>query len=236
MLLLALLVHAHPGGRDAQGRPTDFLGHRMELRVGEGRLELDYVAEVPLRLVTAEAEGADRTYARRRAAELADGLRVHWNGEPLRTEAVEVAQPGKLGDQGFIEFEVRRVATLPASTGTLTVSNGNYPDREGFYATRVEVGADLVVTESSLARAQDGRVRDNTHGAWTRKEEAREVRVALAPAGFWERRAGPGVLPERLRGLERLRAPGWTWAVGVAGVVLVAGLAGWRLRPAIVRA
>lgn len=230
MFLVTALALGHPGAHDPSGRPTDFLGHRLELRLHGDTLDLAYVVEVPLRLVTAEALGADRAFAERHAAQLGDGLRVRWDGVALETGGVPVEEPGRLGDRGFVDFEVRRRATLPARTGVLTVSNGNYPDRDGFYATRVELDGSWVVTESSLARVEGGRLRDNTHGAWTREEASREVRVALAPSAPWERRAGPGVLPERMRGLDRLRAPAWPWALLATTVLAIGGLAWWRTR------
>lgn len=231
MTLWITLALAHPVTAGGPGRPVDFVGQRLDVELGDGRVGLSYLLEVPVRRVTADAGDAGRDYAEARLDELADGLKVRWDGEPLAVERRPVARAARLGEQGFVEFELRLEGALPADAGTLTVENRNLPTDDAFFATYVRVDGDLVVEASSLAAVRDGRLRDNTHGAWTRDEAARELMVAVRPAGPWERRDTPGALPERLAGLDALGPPAWLYpAAGATGLALLAGLAWMRRR------
>lgn len=229
VLLLVMLTAAHPSGHGpgAEASSPAVLGQRVALVIeGEG-VVVDYTAEVPMRRLLQEgpAEVAPGTVA----AGLAAGLHLTWGESPLVVVwAAPTARPGR---GGFYDLGVQGRAALPGRTGRLALRNGNFPDEPGFYATAVTVPGDLVVTASSLARVQDGRVRDNRHGAWVKEESAREPWLELRPARFWEVREAAAPLPERMAGLAVLGPP-WGWIAAAVGALLSAALGAWALRRA----
>ena len=244
--MLCALAVAHPGVHKASAHPTpEILGQRLDVRVdapvsgGNGlQLRVLYSAEVPERRVLSEvamgSQSGEKTYASRRLVELADSVRVRWDGATLPTTNVPVDHAARNGEPGFLEFHVELDAPLPSALGTLEVTNGNFPDEDCFFATSVTVPGNLVVTGTSLARVKDGLLRDSTHGAWTRRDDARELSISLRPAGFWERREGEFTLPERMAGLASLDMPRWVQGAVAAAVVLFGGAvwrgAAWRSR------
>lgn len=229
MLLLLGLALAHPFADHLAPDGTPALGHQLVVSLGEGRLRLEYVAEVPTVVLEEEFGGDDRfeALARERAAELAGGLKARWDGERLPLVEVPLDAPATRGDDGLWWLRVVLEGERPA-TGTLEVVNGNYPDRFAYYYAEVRVPGDRVVSRTSLAEVRDGRVWNNFHGSWGRNPTARELSVTLRRAWPWERRAGEAALPERLAGTNAL-APSTGWRFGAAAL-LVAGAAGvgWR--------
>ncbi|MSP54798.1 MAG: hypothetical protein EXR69_04205 [Myxococcales bacterium] len=240
--LLCALAIAHPGVHEASAHPTPgILGQRLDVHVeksaagtsGSGlRVRVVYSAEVPERRVlaevAAESQNGEKSYASRRLLDLADGVRVRWDGVTLATTSVPVEHAARNGEPGFLEFHVEMEAPLPSAHGTLDVTNGNFPDEDCFFATSVALPGSLVVTGTSLAHVRDGLLRDSTHGAWTRKDAARELSLSLRPAQIWEERDGEHALPDRMAGLSSLAMPRWVQG----GVVVAAALLGgaiWRL-------
>ncbi len=251
--VLCALAAAHPGVHKASAHPApEILGQRLDIAVIDRSIETDcregdssdcgyylevkYTAEVPERRVLSEVAmdaqngGDQKQYAARRLVELAGGLRVRWQGAALALPSVEVEHAARNGEPGFLEFHVLLYGPLPSLGGKLEVQNGNYPDDQCFYATSVSVPGSYVVTQTSLGHVVDGLLRDSTHGAWTKKDEAREFSMTLRPAGYWEERDGDLPLPERMAGLQTLSAPKWVWAAGSTAIALAGGLAFWRLR------
>lgn len=223
-LLFVPLAHAHPATSGVPGATRDVIGQRLEVRLLPAEVEVEYVAEVPQRRVWAEAkaDGAASGWADARLEELAGGLTVLWDGAPLATEAIALEDPARAGENGFVELRVARRAALPDDEGTLSLRNANFPDERCFFATEVEVSGALVVTETSLLRVKDGRLRDNRHGAWVREEAAREPKVTVRRATLFERAEGTSPLPTRMQGIVRDAPPWWVHVLGVLGL---AGLA-----------
>ncbi len=215
-----------PRGAAEPGNRTP--GQRVEVTLEPGRVVVDYYVEIAAIRVYADAkaEGGGADYAERRAEELRTGLRARWDGAdlPLLPEPVEKAARTAEGD--FVEFHVRGAASLPADAGTLRVEMGNFPDEPSYMAASVDVSGELVVTGSDLARASDGHLRENKHGAWRREEAARVATVSIRPARPWERGPG-GSLTERLEGMIPLP---WAWVAGGVAVVLAVGAVAIKLR------
>jgi hypothetical protein len=223
MLLLVPLLHAHPGSTPgASGAVRDTIGHRVELSIGPRSIELHYIAELPERRVLKDARGTP-DYSKELLASLADGVRITWDGATLPSTPLAVAEPAKAGEPGYLDFTIAKQAALPATTGTVGVSIGTYPDEEGFFATSVLLDGILLGEETSLLKVKGGRIRDNWHGAWVKGDDAREPWVKIRPAGWTERLSGPQPLPKRMVGIEPEAMP--TWAYGVLGLGLVA--IGW---------
>lgn len=224
-LALAALALAHPamtGPRGAAEPGNRTPGQRVELTVAPGDLVVDYFVEIAVMRLYAEAraDGGGEDYARQRAEELRTGLRARWDGADLPLEPVAVDAPARTAEAGFVEFHVRGRASLPGTTGTLRVEMGNFPDEPSYMAASVMVAGNLVVTDSNLARASDGRLRENKHGAWRRDEAARVTTLSVRPARPWEV-GEEAVLPERLEAMVRVPLP---WKLGGAlGVALAAG-------------
>jgi hypothetical protein len=218
---------AHPGARGAGGGPARLaIGHRSVVVIDGDTATLDYVCEVPAITLYGEArrEGATSGYVETKLDELASGLHLTWDGAPLALEPVAVAEPAREGEQGFIDLRVTRRATLPGDTGTLALRNGNYPDTDAYFATEVRLSGDVVATKSSLARVQDGRLRDNRHGAWQREESGREPSVAVRPARWYERADGLFPMTERMEGLLQPTLPARI-ALAAAGILGLFALA-----------
>lgn len=204
ILLAVTLALAHPLGAAGAADPNGGMpGQRIELRVADGQLRVDYYAEVAaLRLYKeARAEGASGpTWAMSRAETYRSGLKVRWNGETLPLGPVPVEPAADLKETGYVEFHVAATGTLPGPEGELEVRMDNYPEEACYYAASATVGGDLVVSGTSLARVYEGRLRDNLHGAWRRSDGARVTRLTFRPTRLWESEE-PGPLPERMEGL-----------------------------------
>lgn len=222
MLLLAPLLHAHPGSAPgASGAARDTIGHRIELAVGADDIEVRYIAEVPERRVleAARATGAPG-YGEQLLASLADGVDLTWDGAPLPATAIVVLDGVKGGEQGFLDFTVAWRAALPSPPrGTIGVRNGNFPDVDGFFATSITLDATLLAEETSLLKVKQGRLRDNWHGAWVKDEAAREPWVKIRPAGFLEGASGSLPLPQRMAGLAGNEPP--PWVLGLLALALL---------------
>ncbi len=230
-LALAATALAHPamnGPRGAAEPGNRTPGQRLEVTLSPGHVVVDYYVEIAaIRLYAeAKADGAGTDYADRRAEELRTGLRARWDGLDLPLSPEPVNKTARTAEADFVEFHIRGIAPLPAETGTLRVEMGNFPDEPSYMAASVDVSGELVVTESDLARASDGHLRENKHGAWRREEAARVATVSIRPARLWER--GPdGSLTERIEGM--IPVP-WGWVVGGVGVLVALGSAAIKLR------
>lgn len=235
MLLLAALASSHPfqGGGPGQGEPgMGAIGQRLHVVVDGARIEVAYVAEVPaLRIFKeAKAEGAGSDYATRKIEELRGAVRATWNGAPVPLTPVVVLDPARKGDGDFLEFHATGEGALPSSSGTLVLSNGNFPDEGGYFSTEVKLGAGIVCEESTLVEVRGGTLRNNRHAAWVRDEAARDLRLTLRPAHLWEDATGTGALPVRMAGA--IPRPPWLLPAAVAAPVLLLGalLVARRLR------
>lgn len=225
--LLASVALAHPATAGIGGSAArDTIGQRVALEIGPEAVLVRYLAEVPAKRVYAEAraEGADEGWAARRAQELGDELALTWDGAPLPLEVVPVAEPARAGEAGFVDFRAERRAALPSPAGTLGLRNGNFPDDRCYFAVEARISGDLVVEETSLARVEDGRLRDDRHGAWQQDERARETRIVVRPAGLFERAEGDAPLPERMEGIVKSGPPPWLVAVGAGALLPIAWL------------
>lgn len=228
LLLAASLALAHPLGASGAADPNGGMpGQRIELRVADGALRVDYYAEVAaLRLYKeAKAEGASGpSWAMGRAESYRSGVKARWNGETLGLTAVPVEPAADLKNTGYVEFHIAATAALPAPGGELEVRMDNYPDEPCYYAASAVIGGELVVAGTSLGRVYDGHLRDNLHGAWRRSDAGRVTSLTLRPTRPWENDdAGP--LPERMEGLVDPSA--WMWPARVGAAAILAGLTLW---------
>lgn len=225
-LLLAPPLAAHPGS--ATGAPSayrDYLGHRVELVVGAADATVTYVCELPERRVLEEARDTKGGgYATKLLDALAGEVKLTWNGEALPAARIDVAEPVKPGDGGFLDFAVALRAALPDGAGRIGVRNGNYPGDQGFFATAVTLDGRWMADASSLLKVKKGRLRDNWHGAWVKDETAREPWVDLRPAGLFERASAPAPLPRRMSGVEGDGLPWWAHLAGVLSLLALAWL------------
>jgi len=234
LLVLAASALAHPvmGGPRGAAEPGNRTpGQRVEVTLAPGNVVVDYYVEIAAIRVYADAkaEGGGADYAERRAEELRTGLRARWDGADLPLSPLPVDTSARTAEGDFVEFHVRGAADLPAESGTLRVEMGNFPDEPSYMAASVDVSGELVVTESDLARASDGHLRENKHGAWRREEAARVATVAIRPARPWER--GPdGSLTERLEGMIGFPR-GWMAIAGVMLAIVAMSLSWLRRRP-----
>jgi hypothetical protein len=205
------------------------VGQRTELAVLSDHVIVRYVAEVPRARLYAELfedtrrGGAEDTFVKRRIAEIADGVTVLWDGQPLPSARTDVRESAEAGEPGFLDLVIEKSAALPGQHGTLGLRIANWPDEEGgYFATSVKVGGEFVVTASSLARVLDGRLTDNRHGAWVRDPSAREESVTVRPAGWLERKTGVYPMTERLEGMPGVHPEPWVLGLAVASFVPIA--------------
>lgn len=241
LLLLALL--AHPGAIGAaEAHPERAgIGHRIDLRVAEAApdgsfpLSFEYVAEIPgLRLYQEAAAANDPQYPEHLAASLADTVGLSWNGQSLPLTTDPTGFRAEEGERGFVNLHLRRTGALPGPAGTVQILNRALATDDALYATWVQLPGSLVVVESSLVEVRDGRLRNNHHGAWSRKPTDREPTFTLRAAGLFERREGSFTLAERMAGQEELAAPGWLRpaAAGVGAALVGLGVLLLRRRRA----
>lgn len=219
LLLVASLGPAlgHPGMGGSAADPNGGMpGQRVEVALGPGTVRVDYFVELAaIRLYKeAKAEGAEgSTWAGRRAETLRSGLRVRLDDIELPLHPIAVERSAAMKEGKFVEFHVAAEASLGVERGTLEVRLDNFPDEPCYYAASVDVGGELVIQATDLARVKEGRLRDNKHGAWRRDDAGRIVRLSFRPTRSWESHAR-GPLPDRLEGLVGIDA-----RVSMAGVV-----------------
>lgn len=225
MLLSVLtLLSAHPmsGAAGVMDPAAIPVGQQIEVVLTPEQVELRFMVEVPVARLMAEAKmegGAG--LAQRRLEELWGALRVQWEGEGLSLTRDPVADPTRIGDPGFALFELRGHAALPDDAGTLKISNGAYPDERCYFLTDAHISGRLMVVATDLVDVQAGQVHNNRNGAWRREEEARETKIQVRPASWWEQTHVVEPLPLRVDGtLSLAQLPN----VRIAGGVGLAGL------------
>lgn len=225
-MVLVALAFAHPyvSSGPGKGEPgMGVVGQRLAVVLTPEGVDVHYVAELPAMRVYQEAKamGAGPTYAADKIEELRGAVRVTWNGVSVPLTRVDVDNPARRGDGDFLEFHLAGHGTLQGE-GTLRVSNGNFPDEGCYFDTELSLGPGLVVTDTSLAKVRDGKVRDNKNGAWVRDEAARELTASVRAARPWEDAAGTAPLPQRMAG-----AMAWPRTAIAAGLTALAlGFAG----------
>ncbi len=236
-MLLALTVLAfvlpawsHPYGGDYRkgaGEPGNgVVGQRVTVWLRPTEVELEYVAEVPAARVyrEAKAQNAGKEWSAQYIEALRGNVRVMWEGAPLSLAPAVIDDAARQGEAEFLEFHARGTATV-TTPGTLSVSNGNYPDELSYFANTVHIDGGLVATRTSLLKVVNGRLKDNVHGAWMKLESAREFLVEVRGARAWER-GEEAPLPARLAGM----IPTPRWVYGAPGLVPLVFLAWWWKR------
>lgn len=212
------LASAHPSGANNASNPRGGMpGQRIEVDVRADSVRVDYFVELAgIRMLQeARAAGAEGpTWAARRVEELRPSVRVRWNGSDLALTALVVPEPARMQEEGDVELHLAAEAPLPASAGDLEVRMDNFPDEASFFAASVTVDGELVVTETSLGRVVEGRLRDNQHDVWRRDDRARVTSLSLRPTRLWESSV-TGPLPGRIEGLVPPIVSGWVVAGGI---------------------
>lgn len=230
LLAFAALALAHPYGGDYRkgaGEPgMGVVGQRVTVWVRAREVEVEYIAEVPAARIYREAKeaGGGKEWSAQYIEGVRGNIRASWEGAALPLTPVAVTDAARKGEADFLEFHARGAAAISPS-GTLRISNGNYPDEISYFANTVYLAGDLVATASSLLRVVNGKLKDNVHGAWVKVESAREFSVTIRPAHGWEV-GDEGTLPTRMEGM--LPTPRWVYAA--PGLVPLVFLLWWWKR------
>jgi len=177
----------------AQAHPFDsaLTGQQLTMYVGQGRLRVDYLVEVPARdavrwLVEERRnrpddalEDIESDVISRELSSYADGLRLVVDGESRRWTRLEPPEDSGTGDERFVRFLLALEVPLDGKPHALHVSNGNLPDRATLFFVDVRVDDWIVIDESSLLTPrEEGGLRD-LGGDWRGDEELRELRLAV---------------------------------------------------------
>ena len=204
LLLLSGLGRAHPFG-------SELYGHKLEVRLDRGQVQVDYLAEISttdhLRDLRAWLRGqpdpsaADEArYLALVSEELRSGLSVLADGQPVALRPLPVDEPDGRGDSRFVAFRLSMTGELPPQARQLNVINQNLPDKPGLYNTRLLVSDAVVVDACSLFPVEDGRLLEDRSTRWLGDRDGRELRVA------YRVRTGAGEAVQR--GFRRLAATG----------------------------
>ncbi len=209
---LALGALAGPLAMPPRAHPFDnrFTGHQLEVALEPGHVRLAYVVEVPteqaLRDFARFVEGVERpgpaeqaAYTERTLRELADGLTLRVDGEPVAPTSLPVDEASGVGDHRFIVYRLQLEAPLPDGARTVHVVNANLPGDRALFFDQVWVDDALVVDASDLVEAKAGAVSRDRAAQWRGDEDLREVRVAFrarGPVGAWARRAARSLLAD----------------------------------------
>ncbi len=196
-------AQAHPFG-------SGFAAHELDVWLSADTLHLRYQAEIPTQAVLAELRVALREAGARgplqeaafvqvKLDELEGSLRVLVDGAPLALARLPGPPGNGKGDARFIRYSIEAEAPLPAGARTLTVVNGNYPDGDALFSSRLWVSADVRLDETTLLDVEGGQIRADRSGQWRADEASRELRASFY---LYE----GGVAPVR-RQLQRLEAP-----------------------------
>jgi ABC-type nickel/cobalt efflux system permease component RcnA len=172
ILLLAWMIFsllANPPAGDAHPMGNFSISHYAAIFVDSGYLELNYivdVAEIPTyqemqdsHILAKRDDPLLAGYLARKAASLADGLRVEVNGLPVQLEVVsqDAIFPAGAGGLptmklGFI-YRAALAGVSPASNYTVHYRDNNFADRAGWKEIIVNPGAGVTLTSSSAPRA-----------------------------------------------------------------------------------
>ena len=182
-LLLSALTWAHPFG-------SQLYGHRMEVRLDRGSVQIDYLAEIStpdhlrdlrtwLRQIPTPTPADEDRYVARVLQELQTGITVVADGELVPLTALPVGEKSGVGDTRFITFRLSLRGELPPDATTLNVVNSNLPGAAALFNTQLFVSDAVVVDACSLFKVKDGQLVADRSERWQAQEEARELRVAF---------------------------------------------------------
>lgn len=190
VLVWALAVaQAHPFG-------ARFAAHAVAVDVGERTIHVEYIADVPNPLVVSATQDPQADPVRAMALELLSGLVLEVDGETAELVPDGSWQVQRTDDTH--QFLWRLDATVPHAPTTVELSNGNLPDVTAVFRAKVTTATDdLVLTESSLWRMQDGEIVLDETDRWRTDERMRVLRVTV--------RARPRL---------------WPWLLPVGGLAL----------------
>jgi len=209
-----LLVIMGMGGGRAAAHPfdVDLYGQQVTVSVGEDDVVMDILAEVPTRVVLADAAvqlaGAARPTPAQRAAflerwltELRDGYRLFLNGASVPLSALPVEGENGVGDAKFINYRLRLRAPLGREgVQQINLIDDNFPDQRAVRSVLLRLRPAWRLDASTLVRWDaDGALIDRS-GAWSALEADRELRLSVQPRAAW-----------------RWTAAGLGWRLGAAG-------------------
>lgn len=213
MIVLVAAAGAHPVG-------SGFSTETTVLRVGRGRLEVRYAAEVDRALVP-PPRPSGRSPLEDLAVELQTGLRLEIDHTPVPLPVGAPSLDPARSDHTVgvaLVFDV----PLPAGASAVAVTTTNLVDERVLRATDVWVEPSVRVDHTSVLAEREGRVVRDDGLRWSREDSRRTVDVAFhrEPAA-WTLAAGRGHdwvrAPAALapRGLRRL-GPGAVEPEGLA--------------------
>ncbi len=150
--------------------------HQLRVAVTTEVVRLDYTVETPAVRATDGRGGLDL----QTMEELANGFVVTLDGAPLALTPDPDAPPRTRASGHTVAMRLALIAALPTPpSGTLVVSNGNYPDLPAYFATEVRVPPRIRVRDSTLfVRGADGTLHDHA-GAWAPGDVWRTIRLDL---------------------------------------------------------
>ena len=250
LLLLSSLALAHPMG-------SDLYGHRTELRLAPGQLEVDYTLEVPtpamlrdLRRFLADAPPGtpESAYGAAFRQELVDGLTLRVDDAPATWRVEQAAPDAARSDPRFVTANLRLSVALPVGARTLQIVDGNLPDEASLYLVDVLASDALQVDACSLWDLDAaGQIRHDRGGQWRMEEDSRDLRLSFRARPAWQRAllrltrvvGGRGEAGGELAGATHRRDlrvsmdPRGAWLLGLglvtAGLLGLLGLPGARI-------
>lgn len=176
-VLLAPAAHAHPFA-------LRVVAHQVVVTIDRDDVRVVYTVEVPL-----QGEGGDPSVAL--PDELADGIRLELDGARVPLEADPLHDASMRSDGHTFGVRLHLAGTL-AGDGTLTLSNHNYPDLQGYFSTEFRVAPGWQVLDGSLLEREDGRIVKDRNGRWGAGDDYRvaTLTVRRAPLAGWVDRLG----------------------------------------------
>lgn len=208
-----------PVRADAHPFDIDLYGQQLTVSVGAAAIEVQIVAEVPTRVVLADAKAqhgqGQRPSAAQRAAfterwlqELRDGYRLYIDGERVPLESLPVDGQNGVGDAKFIHYRLHlRAALTPGAAHQINLIDDNFPDERAVRAVSLRAKRDWRLDAASLIDwGADGALIDRS-GAWSALNADRELRLSVQPRQAW--RAALGGLGHRLGAPSAPDAEGW---------------------------
>jgi len=162
---------------------SKLFAHKLRLSLSEDTLTIDYMAEVPIRVIQKELEALESQekslFSSHKIQELGRALHISVNGKPLQMESVDLGMGHVRENPRFTVFEVRLEGTLPPNSTSLSLQNGAYPDHVAFFSTEVLVSEGISVSECSLFEIQEGKPLQDRSGRWWIEESLRELNLTF---------------------------------------------------------
>lgn len=204
-------AETHPFG-------SDFFSHRTRVSLSTTQIAIDYRLEIPTRHLNHEIKTSafeqPLAFQTHKIDEIRRGLNILVNGQPIELQQVDLGKDNVRARAHSYLYELRLEGLIPDMANTLSIKNENYPDERAYFRIDWQVAEPLEVTESSLLVARVDKEPQNHSARWWMDDSLRDFSMRFQAK-------------KKRTNQRKIR-----WAIGLSGLVFLAGLTQFKLRHA----